>query len=84
MWRPYPTLASKGNEEGFVGSRQDETFASHTHLSGGDSQDSQGIYEPDGGGAQCAAFLANNPTASAGGSETRPKNIGLCSIIRYQ
>lgn len=81
-----PGLANPGAGQNAVGSKQGDTFTSHTH----DWMSGTGWAEPRDGGNRFpvarneAGFEHAGPSQRQGGNETRPKNAYVLYIIKYQ
>ncbi len=66
-----------------VGTKQGDTFQAHVHdLSGGGTDDDGGPRPPGGTSADTGSL--NGAIKSTGGSETRPLNVNMNYIIRYE
>jgi len=90
--RIAPPLSTGGNSGDAVGSYQADQFAAHNHIEGssegvGDPREIYGRVYTGGsiwGDNQYSAMnTAHAYTSSAGGSETRPKNVYVNYIIKY-
>jgi len=84
----------RGVDPGRVfGSAQADAFESHTHASAGSGSGSNGFWQdwPSGPGSSqvesstsSGIWLNSSPTtASAGGTETRPRNVALLPCIKF-
>jgi len=66
-----------------VGTKQGDTLQAHVHdLSGGGTDDDGGPRPPGGNSADTGSL--NGAIKSTGGSETRPLNVNMNYIIRYE
>jgi phage-related tail fiber protein len=65
------------------GSAQADEFKSHVHSNPAGSSSWSGVGSYDALGVNALATASHPDTLSAGGSETRPRNIALLACIKY-
>ena len=67
-----------GTSGDVVGSKQGDNFKAHTHTIRSHSTAGNGAYQ-----AASTGYSRPNPSNSAGGNETRPRNVAMMYCIKY-